>query len=298
LQLMRVAHFKQSGEAIAGPGGMGVDGQALIDCADAWRETYKEACKLGYFICIVSGGGNDVRKADVQRSFGGPLPPALEKEIDTAGRWGTVKNARLVAAALRDVGLAAEVLLAPGMTQGDKESGPLRENTLVNRMMLYHAGVVPVIGGGTGENNCTTDAAGTQVAEEQAKYNLHIVGGDLQRADPSPAFKATNVAGVYPRKPPKSGPIDMEPYRYINARHMLDHPQAYGVEPHDLATNPDMFGVVDRRTVETLAFSNTGVTLNVYHARQHSPIDALARFHDGNAAGTLILTPLAADVLV
>jgi uridylate kinase len=244
-------------------------------------------------LCVVTGGGNTLRKTDFMLGREGQLPPELQEQVDAVARWGTVENARMMAMALTARGVPNQVLLAAGMAQEDGTLGKSQPNTLENRLTAYEQGKIVVVGGGTGHNNCTTDAAVVAVAEEQAWYELEEANGDPRAATPSWALKATKVHKVLNRDPRRQPAHPDEPliaYDVIDARHMLESPADYGVRPEDLAERPDMFGVVDRETVDLLANSAVGVTLNVYNGEEHTPLQALDALMRREPLGTLILS--------
>ena len=290
---MATAHFKQSGELIAGPGGTGWSLDALDRAAAGWQQLYHFAGSAGVNLCVVTGGGNTLRKVDFMAGHEGQLPTELQAQVDAVARWGTVENARMMAMALTARSVPNQVLLAPGMVQNDGTLGKSQPNTLENRLVAYAQGKIVVVGGGTGHNNCTTDAAVLTVAEEQAWHELEKADGDPGAAAQSWALKATKVHKVLnrdPRREPENPDEPLIAYDVIDARHMLQHPANYGVRPEDLAERPDMFGIVDRETVDRLANSAVGVTLNVYNGEEHTPFQALDALMRREPLGTLILS--------
>ncbi|HSX17055.1 MAG TPA: hypothetical protein VLH86_03075, partial [Patescibacteria group bacterium] len=287
------AHYKQSGEKIAGPNGYGIGADNLLRSARRLQALHQQAGALGVGVTIVSGGGNFLRKTDFINGYTGsePLPAELLDEIDTTARWGTVDNARAIGGALNAIGVPATVLLAPGMEQFDSRWGKSLPNTVENRMEVMAAGRVGVIGGGTGGNKCTTDAAVAQITQEQAIFNLQAADGDPDAAAKAYAFKATQVNNVYNRDPHQPGEGELIAYDVVSAAEMLASPGDYGVSPEDLLRHPEKMGVVDTLTVEILAAAPEGapVSLNVYNGDRYSPVEALAAMQSGNHIGTLIV---------
>lgn len=292
VRLTAHAVFKQSGEHLAGPTGRGVSYEGLMGSAVRWQHLHKYAGVTGVALTVVSGGGNMLRKSDFVRGAGdSALSPELLTEIDNVGRWGTVDNARLLAGALNAMQVPAQVLLAPGMEQVDTAWGPSLPNTSDNRRAAHAAGRVVVIGGGTGENNCTTDAVLASMVVGQAAENLELAGGDPDVALPVYGFKATKVDRICNRDPHRATHLPLKAYDVVYAGHMLDHPEAYGVSADDLARYPDSFGIVDRRTVQTIADApkDALVSLTIYNGNLHQPLAALHAAERDMSIGTLMV---------
>jgi uridylate kinase len=166
---------KVSGEALMGGQPFGLDPATLekiaTDIANAAASRQ---------IAVVVGGGNIFRglqgaKRGVERTTG-----------DSMGRLATVFNAIALADAIRGAGREAVALSADPM--------PSLCETYHHRdaERLLQAGVVVVLGGGTGQPFFTTDTAAALRAAELGC---------------SAVLKATNVDGVYsadPRKDPKA----------------------------------------------------------------------------------------------
>lgn len=162
--------LKLSGEALAGPKGLGLDGSVLqAVCGEIGK-----AHALGVQIGIVVGGGNFWR---------GRTSGAMERTCaDKIGMLATVMNCLAVADALEQQGIPACVMSALFMPQ---VAQPFTRAAALEQMA---AGRVVLFGGGTGSPFFSTDTASALRAVE--------IGADIM-------CKATMVDGVYDKDPKK-----------------------------------------------------------------------------------------------
>lgn len=264
-------HLKQTGERLAGPGGMGWDIDALMSSAHELAELHTGMNEIGLRgVMVVSGGGNHMRGADFVRPWlddGKEVPESVMAAADTVGRWGTLDNSEMLAGALTALKVPNVVLLAPGMERRDGVAGEYATNTAENAQAAYKARKLVLAAGGTGDNGCSTDASVAELAMRQARRYKDAA---------SIALKATKVAGVYNRNPDRDSDEPLELYDEIYAARML--------------RDPKRFGVVDMRSLEALSRAEEGsaVSLLVYNGRAFSPLNAVRGVIQGRRVGTLI----------
>jgi uridylate kinase len=162
--------LKLSGEAFAGPGGVGLDPKTIASFAREIEEVHRLGCELA----LVMGGGNIVRGLDVaawgiDRATG-----------DTMGMLATVINSLALQDALEKLGVKTRVMTAIEMHQVAEP--------YIRRRATRHLekGRVVIFAAGTGNPYFTTDtAAGLRAME---------IGAEV-------IFKATKVDGVYDADP-------------------------------------------------------------------------------------------------
>jgi uridylate kinase len=164
--------LKLSGEAMAGPGGSGIDTQSAAVIAEAVKEVYD----LGVQIAIVIGAGNLWRGAV-------GMDQGMERSTaDHMGMIATVMNALALQDALERAGVQTRVQTAIAMN-------PVAEPYIRLRAIRHlDKGRIVIIGGGTGNPYFTTDTAGALRAME--------IGAEL-------LIKATKVDGVFDKDPIK-----------------------------------------------------------------------------------------------
>jgi uridylate kinase len=162
--------LKMGGEALAGPGGFGIDPMRANEVAGIVKSIYD----VGIEVAIVIGGGN------LWRGTEGVGQGMERSTADHMGMIATVMNALALQDALERIGIATRVQTAVEMRT-------IAEPYIRLRAIRHlEKGRVVIIGGGTGNPYFTTDTAGALRAME--------VGADV-------LIKATKVDGVYDSDP-------------------------------------------------------------------------------------------------
>jgi uridylate kinase len=162
--------LKLGGEALAGPGGFGIDPQRAEDVA----RNVQKVRELGVQIAIVIGAGNLWRGQDgIQRGM-------ERATADYMGMLGTVMNSLALMDAHERVGIVTRVMSAVEMRAVAEP--------YIRRRAIRHLEKdrVVILGGGTGNPYFSTDTAAALRAME---IDAEIV------------IKATKVDGVYDRDP-------------------------------------------------------------------------------------------------
>ena len=162
--------LKLSGEALAGPGGFGIDPERAEDIS----QRVKEIREFGVDIAIVIGGGN------LWRGRGG-LDRGMDRATaDYMGMLGTMMNALALMDAMERCELVTRVQSAIAMHAVAEP--------YIRRRAIRHLekGRVVILGGGTGNPYFSTDTAAALRAME--------IGADV-------VIKATKVDGVYDSDP-------------------------------------------------------------------------------------------------
>jgi uridylate kinase len=162
--------LKMGGEALAGPGGFGIDPQRAQEVA----ETVKEVYDLGVQVAIVIGAGN------LWRGSVGVQQGMAQATADHMGMIATVMNALALQDALERAGIVTRVQTAIEMRTVAEPYIRLRA------IRHLEKGRVIIVGGGTGNPYFTTDTAGALRAME--------FGADV-------LIKATKVDGVFETDP-------------------------------------------------------------------------------------------------
>jgi uridylate kinase len=162
--------LKMGGEALAGPGGFGIDPQRAQEVA----ETVKEVYDLGVQVAIVIGAGN------LWRGSVGVEQGMAQATADHMGMIATVMNALALQDALERAGIVTRVQTAIEMRTVAEPYIRLRA------IRHLEKGRVIIVGGGTGNPYFTTDTAGALRAME--------FGADV-------LIKATKVDGVFETDP-------------------------------------------------------------------------------------------------
>ena len=164
--------LKLSGEALAGPAGIGLDPATIAGFAREIRDVHALGCELA----AVVGGGNIVRGLDASGS-------GIDRATgDYMGMLATVINSLALQDALEKVGVKTRVMTAIEMHQVAEP--------YIRRRATRHLekGRVVLFAAGTGNPYFTTDtAAGLRAMEIDADV----------------IFKATKVDGVYDADPLK-----------------------------------------------------------------------------------------------
>jgi len=162
-----------SGEALAGPGGYGIDPTVLRTFAAEVKDVHALGCQLA----LVIGGGNIFRGLEGADSFG------IDRATgDYMGMLATVINALALQAGLEQVGVPTRVLSAIEIKEVAEP--------YIRRRATRHLekGRVIIFAAGTGNPFFTTDTAASLRAME--------IGAQV-------IFKATRVDGVYDADPEK-----------------------------------------------------------------------------------------------
>jgi len=162
-----------SGEALAGPGGYGIDPTVLRTFAAEVKDVHALGCQLA----LVIGGGNIFRGLEGADSFG------IDRATgDYMGMLATVINALALQAGLEQVGVPTRVLSAIEIKEVAEP--------YIRRRATRHLekGRVIIFAAGTGNPFFTTDTAAALRGRE--------MGVDI-------VLKATKVDGVYTADPNK-----------------------------------------------------------------------------------------------
>jgi len=162
--------LKLGGEALAGPGGFGIDPDMVAELAARIRDVRY----LDVEVAIVLGGGN------IWRGNIGPEHGMDRATADHMGMLATVINALALADALERIGLVPRVQTAIEMRAIAEPYIRLRG------IRHLEKGRVLILGAGTGNPYFTTDTAAALRAME--------IDADL-------LVKATKVDGVYAEDP-------------------------------------------------------------------------------------------------
>ncbi|NIP23019.1 UMP kinase, partial [candidate division KSB1 bacterium] len=136
--------LKMGGEALAGPGGFGIDPNRASEVAETVRSVYD----LGVQVAIVIGAGN------LWRGSAGVELGMEQATADHMGMIATVMNALALQDALERVGIVTRVQTAIEMKTVAEPYIRLRA------IRHLEKGRVVIIGGGTGNPYFTTDTAG------------------------------------------------------------------------------------------------------------------------------------------
>ncbi|MGD2079081.1 MAG: UMP kinase [Chloroflexota bacterium] len=182
--------LKMGGEALAGPGGSGIDPLRAKEVA----KTIAAVHRLGVQVAVVIGAGN------LWRGSEGVKVGMEQATADHMGMLGTVMNGLLLQDALERQGIVTRV-------QSAIEMRTVAEPYIRLRAIRHlEKGRVVIFSGGTGNPYFTTDTAGALRAME--------VGADV-------LIKATKVDGVYdddPENNPEAKKFDR--LTYIEALNM------------------------------------------------------------------------------
>lgn len=162
--------LKMGGEALAGPGGFGIDPNRAKKVAEIIKGVYD----LGVQVAVVIGAGN------IWRGSVGVEQGMEQATADHMGMIGTVMNALALQDALERLGIVTRVQTAIEMRTVAEPYIRLRA------IRHLEKGRVVIIGGGTGNPYFTTDTAGALRAME--------VGAEV-------LIKATKVDAVYDADP-------------------------------------------------------------------------------------------------
>lgn len=182
--------LKMGGEALAGPGGTGIDPNRAGEVAEMIKSVYD----LGVQIAIVIGAGN------LWRGSAGVELGMEQGTADHMGMIATVMNALALQDALERLGIVTRVQTAIEMRTVAEPYIRLRAIRHLEKERVI------IIGGGTGNPYFTTDTAGALRAME--------VGAEL-------LIKATKVDAVYDDDPNRNPNAKrFESLSYIEALNM------------------------------------------------------------------------------
>ena len=165
--------LKLSGEALAGPSGVGIEPLEVESIASR----VKEVSATGVEVAIVIGAGNLWRgKQGLDRGMD-------RATADYMGMLGTMMNAMALMDAMERIGMVTRV-------QSAIEMRAVAEPYIRRRAIRHmEKGRVVILGGGTGNPHFSTDTAAALRAVE--------LGADV-------LIKATKVDGVYDADPKKN----------------------------------------------------------------------------------------------
>ncbi|MCH8805123.1 MAG: UMP kinase [Planctomycetes bacterium] len=182
--------LKISGEGFCGPGGFGIEREAL----DRVAGEVLGVTELGVQLAIVVGGGNFLRGANFAGELGIELPTA-----DYMGMLATVLNALALQEALERQGLTTRV-------QSALEISRVCEPFIRRRCDRHlQKNRVVILAAGTGNPHVTTDSC---AALRAAELNADAL------------LKATKVDGVYDSDPAKNP--DARLYKRITYNQVID----------------------------------------------------------------------------
>ena len=183
--------LKLGGEALAGPGGFGIDPEKAAEVA----QTVKGVYDLGVQIAIVIGAGN------LWRGSIGTSSGMARSTADHMGMVATTMNALALQDALERIGIVTRVQTAIEMRSIAEPYIRLRAIRHLDK------GRVVILGAGTGNPYFTTDTAGALRALE---------------IDAEVMIKATKVDAIYdddPQKNPNARRFDHISYiDFLNSR--------------------------------------------------------------------------------
>ena len=164
--------LKLSGEALAGPPGIGIDHKRASQIAKDIKQVWETGVEVG----VVIGAGN------LWRGLSGENVGMDRATADYMGMLATVMNALAMMDALEQIDVTTRVMSAIEMRTVAEP--------YIRRRALRHfeKGRVVIFGGGTGNPYFSTDTAAALRATE--------VGAEV-------VIKATKVDGVYDRDPKK-----------------------------------------------------------------------------------------------
>lgn len=175
--------LKMGGEALAGPGGFGIDPKRAAEVA----QVVKDVHDLGVQAALVIGAGN------LWRGSVGTQQGMERSTADHIGMVATVMNALALQDALERAGVVTRVQTAIEMRQ-------IAEPYIRLRAIRHmEKGRVVIIAGGTGNPYFTTDSAGALRAME---LNAEVM------------IKATKVDAIYDDDPMKN--LNAKPFERIS----------------------------------------------------------------------------------
>ncbi len=183
---------KLSGEAFAGPGGFGIDGDRVRHIANEIRSVYR----LGIQVCIVIGAGNIFRGTESKLTY-------LDRPTaDEMGMLATVINGLALHRALRVQNIRAHVMSAISMPEICQPFVRWQAQAYLEQSQVL------VCAAGTGSPLFTTDTA---AAVRAAELRCDAI------------FKGTQVDGVYdsdPHRNPKAKRFPWVSYQFVLSKNL------------------------------------------------------------------------------
>jgi uridylate kinase len=255
-------YLKQSGELLASQGQLGElwTPEGVRSSTEKVAEAYDARNELGLRgLVLVSGAGNIIR-GEKLRAQG-----IANGHADVLGRIATIQNTIVLANALRQNGVPTATFLTDSMRFEDKSLGDdMSTYTLDAVKEAFEQEKVVLIGGGTGEDNVTTD---------NAVMSYAIAHRDSGSDEEILVLKGTKHDGVYDRDPAKFANAKRIPR--ISAQRMLE--------------DYENFSVVDESCLRQIAQSALG--MRIYRDGQHDLVTVLGRHSSSNRTiGTLIVS--------
>ena len=254
-------YLKQSGELLASQGEAGAlwTPEGVRSSTEKVAEAYDRRTELGLRgLVLVSGAGNIIRGAELREKG------IANGQADVLGRLATIQNTIVLASALRQAGVPAASFLTDRMRFEDNSLGDdLGTYSLDAVREAFEREQVVLIGGGTGEDNVTTDNAVMTYAlshRDNSEDNVLVL-------------KGTKFDGVY----------DKDPNQFANAKRI---PR---ISAQRMMANYEQYKVVDYSCLEQIAVSGLG--MRIYRDGQHDLSTVLAHHNnESRTIGTLIVS--------
>ncbi|HVS58696.1 MAG TPA: hypothetical protein VHD60_03080 [Candidatus Saccharimonadales bacterium] len=261
--MARAVFFKQSGERLAATGGDDNDRDiyhpsGVRTVGEKLAQVHKLQKELDLSgITVVSGAGNIIRGDRLREKR------IAMQAADVLGRLATIQNTIVIAEQLELRGVPHQIFITNRMKVQDQSLRAARYDA-ADVCQTHAEGKIALIGGGTGEDNVTTDNAVVWYAQDYR--NIH--DGNVT------ILKGTQVDGVFEDDPSKRS--DARRYKIIGAPYML--------------ANYERYGVVDKASLQQLIDSN--LSMVVYADGGHD-LETVLR-HDpergnGTSIGTVIM---------
>lgn len=239
----RAVFLKQSGELLEGP-----------DTSDHWQSAAKVAAELAKAyncleqfnivgLTLVPGGGNIARGVELRSQN------VADRYADVIGRWATIGNAIVLAGALEAQNVPVELFISDKMTYRDASIN-LTPYSAEKLAEAHQQGKVAIIGGGSGEDNATTDYAVALYARDYAR----VYDG------PITVLKSTKFDGVYESDPAKAA-AGAPPARYVRLSAQM------------IRDNYQKLKAVDERSLEQLIDGH--LSMLVYSDAKHDLSEVL-----------------------
>lgn len=254
----RAVFLKQSGELLEGP-----------DTSNHWQAAQKVAAELAKAykrleefniagLTLVPGGGNIARGVELR------FQNVAESYADVIGRWATIGNALVLAGALEVQNVPVELFISNKMAYRDASINLISYSA--ERVAEAHRqGKVVIIGGGSGEDNATTDYAVALYARDYAR----VYDG------PITVLKSTKFDGVYESDPAKAA-AGAPLARYVR------------LSAHTIRDNYQKLKAVDERSLEQLIDGH--LSMLVYSDAKHDLSEVLeVSGQTQSTVGTLIV---------
>lgn len=254
-------YLKQSGELLASQGEAGElwTPEGVRSSTEKVAGAYDARKELGIRgLVLVSGAGNIIR-GEKLREHG-----IANGHADVLGRLATIQNTLVLANALRESGVPTSTFLSDNMRFKDNSLGDdLATYSLDAVQGAFEREHVVLIGGGTGEDNVTTDNA----------VMTYAIAHRDSSDDEVLVLKGTKYDGVFDKDPEKYA--NAKRFARISAQYMLD--------------NYDNYNVVDESCLEQIA--DSGLGMRIYRDGQHDLSTVLGRHNArSRTIGTLIVS--------